>query len=513
MIILHQRMGSKSGRIVKNTLALYGRSLLVLAVSLYTSRVILHTLGVEDYGLYNVVGGVITMLGFLNSTMQATFQRYYNVAMGERKEDEIKILFRSSLTVQLVLSLIVVVLGETLGLWFLSNKLVIPEGRMEAAQVLYQVTIVSFVLSIFKGPFAALITAYERMGIYALFSIIETVLKLGIVFVVQIIPGDKLIYYSLFILLIHAVDISLYIIFCVRKLPTTDIGFNWSREYLKKMFSFSAWSTIGTLAYTMKSQGLNIVLNLFFGTVVNAARGVAYQVLNAVNQFIHSFQTAFRPQLTKLYASGDYDATMRLYYSATKLSYYLIFTISLPILLETPFILHIWLGDRVPEYAAVFTRVILLTAFVSAFANPTTAIAYATGKIKNFSIVVSFFNLMIVPVAWLFLKLGYGPTSAMLVSLAFTILVQIIRLIVVANMTVLKVGDYMIHVVLPVGIYSVVCLATPLALKFSLDMGWQRLLLVLVVSVVSSIVFVWLIGLNKTEKQFVLSKIKIKKKR
>lgn len=512
MIIWHQESMSNSGRIAKNTLALYGRSLLVLAVSLYTSRIILQTLGVEDYGLYNVVGGVISMLGFLNSTMQATFQRYYNVAMGEGKEDEIKQLFRSSLTVQLLLSIIVVILGETVGLWFLSNKLVIPEGRMEAAQILYQVTIVSFVLSIFKGPFAAIITAYERMGVYALFSIIETVLKLGIVFVVQIIPGDKLIFYSFLILLIHIMDISLYIIFCIKKIPTTDIGFNWSKVYLKKMLSFSAWSTVGTLAYTLKSQGLNIVLNLFFGTVVNAARGVAYQVLNAVNQFIHSFQTAFRPQLTKLYASGDYDATMRLYYSATKLSYYLIFTISLPILLETPFILHIWLGDIVPEYAAVFTRVILLTAFVSAFANPTTAIAYATGKIKNFSIVVSFFNLMIVPVAWLFLKLGYGPTSAMLVSLAFTILVQIIRLIVVANMTVLKVGDYMKHVILPVVLYSVLCVAAPLLLKYSLDKGWLRLLLILLVSALSSLVFVWLVGLTKTEKQFVMSKTQSLKK-
>ena len=203
-------MGSNSGRIAKNTVALYGRSLLVLAVSLYTSRVILQTLGVEDYGLYNVVGGVISMLGFLNSTMQATFQRYYNVAMGEGKEAEIKTLFRSSLTVQLVLSLLVVFLGETAGLWFLSNKLVIPEGRMEAAQILYQVTIVSFVISIFKGPFAALITAYERMSIYALFSIIETVLKLGIVFVVQIIQGDKLIYYSLFILFIQIFDVNFY---------------------------------------------------------------------------------------------------------------------------------------------------------------------------------------------------------------------------------------------------------------------------------------------------------------
>lgn len=501
-------MSSNSGRIAKNTLALYGRSLLVLAVSLYTSRVVMNALGVEDYGLYNVVGGVISMLGFLNTTMQATFQRYYNVAMGEGKEQDVKLLFRTSLTVQLLLTLVVVVLSETVGLWFLSNKLVIPEGRMEAAQILYQVTIVSFVLAVFKGPFAALITAYERMSIYALFSIIETVLKLGIVFVVKVASVDKLILYSLLILLIHFVDFSLYIVFCVKKIPTTSIGFNWDKGYLKKMLSFSAWSTVGTLAYTMKSQGLNIVLNLFFGTVVNAARGVASQVLNAVNQFIHSFQTAFRPQLTKLYASGDYDATMQLYYSATKLSYYLVFTISLPILLETPYILHLWLGNAVPEYTAVFTRIILLTAFADVFANPTTAIAYATGKIKNFSIVVSVFNLMIVPVAWLFLKLGYGPASAMLVSLVFTILVQIIRLMVVANMTVLKMGDYLIHVVLPVTVYSMLCLSAPLALKLCLDKGWLRLLLVLVVSVVFSLGFAWLVGLNKEEKRFAVSKLK-----
>jgi O-antigen/teichoic acid export membrane protein len=499
---------SNSGKIAKNTMALYGRSLLVLIVSLYTSRVVFNALGVEDYGLFNVVGGVISMLGFLNTTMQATFQRYYNVAMGKGKEMEIKQLFRSSLTVQLLLSIIVVLLGETIGLWFLSNKLVIPEGRVEAAQILYQVTIVSFILSIFKAPFASLITAYERMSVYALFSIIETILKLGIVFIVMVAPADKLILYSLLILLIHVVDFLLYVIFCRNRIPTTAIGFSCSKGALNKMLSFSVWSTMDALAYTMRSQGLNILLNLFFGTVVNAARGVAYQVLNVVNQFIRSFQTAFRPQLTKLYASGDYDATMRLYYGATKLSYYLVFTISLPILLETPSILHLWLGNVVPDYAIVFTRIILLTSFVDVFANPSTAIAYAAGNIKTFSIVVSIVNLMIVPVAWLFLKLGYSPTSAMLVSLSFTILVQIIRLMIVANMTVFKIGDYIKHVGLPVAVYSMLCVAAPLALTFSLDKGWLRMVLILVVSITSSVGLAWLVGLNKEEKQFVVSKIK-----
>lgn len=499
---------SSSGRIVKNTIALYGRSLLVLAVSLYTSRVILNALGVEDYGLYNVVGGVITMLGFLNTTMQATFQRYFNVAMGKGNEDEVKTLFKTALSVQILLALVVVVLSETVGLWFLSNKLVIPNGRMGAAQILYQVTIASFVIAVFKGPFGALIIAYEKMGIYAVFSVLESVLKLAVALIVGHYAGDRLILYSFLCFFLGFVDFLLYFVFCKVRIPTTSLGFNWGKGLLTKMLSFSTWSMIGTLAYTLKSQGLNIVLNLFFGTVVNAARGVASQVLHAVNQFINSFQTAFRPQLTKLYASGDYDAAMRLYYGATKLSYYLIFTISLPILLETPYILHIWLGDKVPEYSAVFTRLILLTAFVSAFANPTSCIAHATGNIKKFSLLTSVVNLLIVPIAYLFLKLGFGPTSAMVVSLVITIIVQGIRIIVVSEITVLTVVDYIKNVVLPVSLYTVLSIVAPAALMLTMTSGWFRLLLVLVVSVISSLGFAWLVGLNKMEKTFVLSKVK-----
>lgn len=504
---------SSSARIVKNTLALYGRSLIVLIVSLYTSRVILNALGAADYGLLSVVGGVISMLGFIGTTMSATYQRYFNVAMGEGREQDVKMLFRTAVSVQFVLASAVVVLAETIGLWYVNNKLVIPEGRLPAANILYQVTIVSFVITAFKAPFGALITAYERMSIYAVFSIIEIFLKLGIVFIVMYAGGDKLILYSLLLLTITIIDFFLYFGFCKRNIPTTDIGFNWDKDILKKMLSFSTWSVLGTFSYTLKGSGLDLVLNLFFGTVVNAARGVASQVLHGVNMFIHNFQTAFRPQLTKLYASGDYKAAMQLYYSATKLSYYLIFTLSLPILLETSFILHIWLGNATPEHAAVFTRIVLLTAFVSAFANPTSCIAHATGNIKNFSIITSSVTLSIVPIAYLFLKLGYGPASALIVSLVMTIIVQVIRLLVVANITVLTVGDYMKHVVLPVMVYSVLCVAVPLIIRYTLSGGWLRFLLVLVASVLLSVGFAWLVGLNKTERNFVAAKMKAIKSR
>jgi len=504
---------SNSNRIAKNAVFLYFRSFLVLLISLYTSRVILRVLGVVDYGIYNVVGGVITMLGFLNQSMQATFQRYYNVEMGKGNDEGVREMFRTSLSTQVLLALLVVVLAETLGLWFVKHKLVIPEERMVAALWIYQVTIVSFIITVFCAPFGAIITAYERMGVFAIISVIDAVLKLLIVFLLEFIPYDSLIVYAVLLLLISFLNILFYVLYCKRKIPTTDIKLNWDKASLKSMFSFSGWSLLGTLAQTLKTQGINIVLNMFFGPVVNAARGIASQVLHAVNHFIHSFQTSFRPQLTKSYASGDYDYMTKLYYSATKISYYLIFTISLPIILETPLILHLWLGDNVPEYTVVFTRLVLLTAFVSAFANPTSCIAYATGNIKWFSIIVSGLNLMILPIVYVFLKLGYGSVSALVVSLVMTILVQLTRIIVTSKITVLDLRDYFKNVVLPTTIYSLLCPCIPYLVHKMMAPGFLRLIVMCVISVAASLALAWLVGLNKYEKQLALSKLKFLNKK
>lgn len=504
---------SNSGRIAKNTFFLYIRSFFVLLISLYTSRVILKELGVIDYGIYNVVGGVIGMLGFLRNSMQATYQRYYNVEMGKGNTEGIKALFRSSLTTQFILAVVIIILAETIGLWFVKNKLVIPEGRMVAALWIYQASIISFIVSIFCAPFGAAITAYERMGVFAVISIVDAVLRLGIVFLLGIISYDKLIAYAFLLLLIGLLNLLFYVLYCKKNIPTTEIGLNWNKDNLKSLFSFSGWTLLGTLAQTFKTQGINIVLNMFFGPVVNAARGVASQVLHAVNQFIQSFQTSFRPQLTKSYASGDYGYMTKLYYSATKVSYYLIFTLSLPIIMETPLILHIWLGDNVPEYTVLFTRLVLLTAFVGAFANPTTCIAYATGKVKWFSIIVSSINLLIIPVAYLFLKLGYGPASALVVSLVMTVLVQITRIIVTSKITVLNLKDYCKHVVLPTCIYSILCPILPFIIIRVLPLGFLRLIITCFLSVLASLFFAWTVGLNGFERNFVRSKIKFLNKK
>lgn len=499
---------SKSSRIVKNTMYLYFRSLFVLFISLYTSRVVLRELGVVDYGVFNVVGGVIAMLGFLKSNMHATYQRYFNVEMGRGNYAGVKEMFCSALAVQLILAVVIIVLAESVGLWFLYNKLVIPAERMDAAFWVFQSAVVSFLFTILSGPFGAAITAYERMGAFAVISIVDAVLRLGIVLLLEYIHHDKLITYAFLLLLISLLNILFYVTYCKRRIPVVTIGLNWNRENLRSMFSFSGWSLMGLLAQTLKSQGINIVLNLFFGPVVNAARGVSYQILNAVNQFIHSFQTSFRPQLTKSYASGDYGYMKQLYYSSTKISYYLIFTLSLPIILETPYILHLWLGNHVPTYTVVFTRLVLLIAFVSTFANPTSCIVFASGRIKWFSIIVSGLNLLILPIAYLFLWLGYGPVSAFVVSLVMTILVQLTRLIVTSRLTVLSLTDYLRHVMLPTVVYSLLTPWVAYALMRIMPQGIARLVLTCFASVLSSLLFAWLVGLNKREKQLLYSKFK-----
>lgn len=499
---------SKSSRIVKNTMYLYFRSLFVLFISLYTSRVVLRELGVVDYGVFNVVGGVIAMLGFLKSNMHATYQRYFNVEMGRGNYAGVKEMFCSALAVQLILAVVIIVLAESVGLWFLYNKLVIPAERMDAAFWVFQSAVVSFLFTILSGPFGAAITAYERMGAFAVISIVDAVLRLGIVLLLEYIHHDKLITYAFLLLLISLLNILFYVTYCKRRIPVVTIGLNWNRENLRSMFSFSGWSLMGLLAQTLKSQGINIVLNLFFGPVVNAARGISYQILSAVNQFIHSFQTSFRPQLTKSYASGDYGYMKQLYYSATKISYYLIFTLSLPIILETPYILHVWLGNNVPEYTVVFTRLVLLIAFVGTFSNPTSCIVFATGRIKWFSIIVSGMNLLILPIAYLFLWLGYGPVSAFVVSLVMTIVVQLMRIIVTSRMTVLSLIDYFRHVILPTVVYSLLTPWVAYALMRIMPQGIARLVLTCFASVLSSLLFAWLVGLNKREKQLLYSKFK-----
>lgn len=505
-------MESNSTRIAKNTIFLYLRSFFVLLISLYTSRVILEILGVEDFGIYNVVGGIIGLLSFLNSSMASTYQRYFNFEMGRKNETALIELFKSSITVQLIYAIIIVALAETIGLWFLHTQIVIPIERTIAAKWVYQVSILSFVLIVFQAPFTALIISNEKMNIFAIVSILDAILKLLIVFLLPYTNSDKLIAYAILLILITLLDLLIYVVICKKKFSSCKISLNWNKDNLKSLINFGGWGMIGSLAYTLKSQGINIILNMFFGPIVNAARGISYQILSAVEMFTTNFQTSFRPQLIKSYAEGNIDYMYKLYYSATKISFYMLWCISLPIIIETPMILGLWLGNNVPEYTVVFTRLILLTALVSAYANPTSAIAYATGNIKRFISWVSGLNLLIVPIGYLFLKLGYAPESTMIISLIMTILVQIVRLFVLKKLLYFSILDYIKKVCIPTFLVFLLSPIIPYCIKQIAQDSLIYSLLICLISAISVVIFMWFIGLNKEEKNIILSKIRIRHK-
>ena len=499
---------SNSSRIAKNTIFLYIRSIIVLLVTLYTSRVVLSVLGVSDYGIYNVVGGVISMIGFLNTSMVATYQRYFNFEMGRKNDEGVIAYFRSAAAAQLLISVIIILVGETLGLWFVNTQLSIPDGRMVATNWVYQVAIFSFVLMMFQAPYGAMIIAHEKMNFFALISIFDVFLRLGIVFLVQLIPGDKLITYAILLSCISMFDVTLYVAICKSKLNIGKFKILWDKGRIKEMLGFSGWGMLDSLALSAKSQGLNILLNMFFGPVVNAARGIAYQILSATKQFVSNFQTAFGPQLTKSYAEGDYGYMYQLFYSASKISFYLILCLTMPIILEAPIILHLWLGDTVPAHTSAFVVLVLLTAWVDAYSNPLTRIAYSTGNIKKFNLVVSGMTILILPVAWVFLRLGFAPESAMIVSLVVTVLSQGARLVIIKELLPFSIREYITMVIWPTILVCVVSSIIPFAIHLFMNDGIVRFLIVLFVTELSIFGSAWCLGTTNKEKDLIVRKIR-----
>ena len=493
--------------IYKNTVLLYLRSFIVLLISLYASRIILEELGVEDFGIYNAVGGLISMVSFVNTSLLASYQRYYNVVMGEGNKNSLIEWFRASFAAQILLVLAVLLIAESIGLWFLNNKMVISENRLVAANWVYQSSIVAIAFTIIQSPYTAMVTAYEKMNVFAIISVIDAVLKLLIVLVLRFVESDKLIFYSIFIMGISLLDFFLYLIYVERKLDLGSFSILWNWRKIKSLIGFAGYTFFDVLSQTLKSSGINILLNLFFGPVVNAARGIAYQVLTATNQFVQSFQTAFRPQLTKSYAEQDYDFMKRLYYSSSKISFYLILIVTLPIIIETSTILHIWLGNNVPEHTVAFVRLILFTSWMSCFATPSSCIVYASGEMKQFTIWVSGLNLAILPVAYIFLLLGYGPESAMVVSLIITVVVQLIRMLIVRKLVQIGIREYFKEVLLPTMLITVIAFILPVALNAILPQGLLSALVNMMLSVLWTVIVIWLIGVDTDERIQIKNKV------
>ena len=493
-------------RVAKNMIILYVRMILLLAVSLYTSRVVLASLGVEDFGIYNVVGGIVAMFSFINMALANSSSRYITYSLGKADLNDSKLVFSSVYYAHVLIAAIIVILSETIGLWFLTNKLVIPEARMEAALWVYQFSVVSCVASILYTPYNATIIAHEKMSAFAYISIIDAALKLLIAYIISITSADRLIVYALFYLGVNILNIYIYKSYCKKNFDEVKRVRVKNLAKLKEILGFAAWSMVGNLAFVGYTQGINILLNLFFGPVVNASRGIAIQLQGAVIGFVTNFQTAVNPQITKSYAIGDYARMHQLIYASSKFSFFLLLIIVLPISIEAKTVLKIWLGN-VPEYAVQFTILTLLTKLIDTLSNPIGIANNATGNIKKYQICEGGTLLLIVPVSYLFLKCGSSPVSVFWVQLLVMYLVQILRLYLVCDRIKMSKKEYFFKVLLKILPVLVLSPILPILLHYYLVPSILTTIVVMSVSVISVIVCIYTLGLQRDERQFIHDKI------
>ena len=493
-------------RIAKNTLLLYFRMLFMMAVSLFTSRVILNTLGVEDYGINNVVGGIVAMFGFINSSMTSATQRYITFALGKGEKERLKTVFCTSLQIHSLIALLIVLLGETIGMWFLYNKMQIPSDRMEAAFWVLQCSIVSTVVMIISVPYNAAIIAHEKMSAFAYISVLEVVLKLLIVYILVVFSVDKLILYAFLFLGIQIFIRFCYSIYCNRHFKETKYRHVWDKALFKEMTGFAAWSLFGNLSAVLFTQGLNMLLNVFFGPAVNAARGVAVQVQHAIQQFVGNFQMALNPQITKNYAKGEMQEMYNLMYRSARFSFYLLFFLSLPILFETDFILTVWL-KTVPENTITFLRIIICISLIYTCSNPMVVANQATGKVKKYQAVCGSTLILILPISWIFLKLGFPAYSVFIVHFIMEGICQVARMLMLRPLIGLRLRDYFLNIYLRIIIVVSVSIIMPSAIYFTMDIGFLRFIAVSFASVFSVLSSAYFLGLSPSERVFLRSKI------
>lgn len=501
-----------NNRIAKNTLLLYFRMGMVLVVSLYTTRVVLQALGIEDYGINNVVSGFVTMFSFLNTSMSNGVQRFYNFSLGRKNDYNITDVYNTALQIQLILSVVLLLLLETFGLWYIHTHMVIPIERFPAAFWVFQFSVLSLVFLVLQIPYSAAIMAYERMGYYAYLSIFDVVAKLGIAYAVNYATTDKLILYGALNMLVSLINFILYFFYAKCSFKGLDVDFVIRKKLFKSMFSFSGWNVFGSFAYVVKGQGLNMLLNVFCGPIVNAARGVSVIVMSGVQGFQANIVIAFRPQLVQSYASGDNNRVLRLFYTLSKVSFILLAMLSLPLIIEVDYVLHLWLGNDIPAYTSAFTILVLINMIINSLNTPISQIVHATGNMRNYQIGTSIIVCTILPLSWFVLKLGFNPISVYWVSLIISIFNQLVCNLLLKQIYSYSLMDYCRKVVLPCMVYSII---VPTILYFTVNFlpsSLLRLLLTVTLSIVMTVFVSYLFILDKSEKHFVLSYIKRKRR-
>ena len=492
-------------RIAKNTLLLYARMLVLMLVGLYTSRITLNALGVENFGIYNVVGGVVGLFSLLSGSLSAAISRFITFELGRDNIEKLKKVFSSAVTIQVILSLIIVLLAETIGLWFLNNKLVIPADRMAAAHWVYQLSILTFVIGLISVPYNAAIIAHERMSAFAYMSVVDVFGKLLIAFSMYYSPYDRLIHYAILLTALSLLNRLIYGFYCKKHFAECTYQFSFDRSLLKQMFGFAGWNFIGASSAVLRDQGGNIILNMFCGPAVNAARGIAIQVSIAIQGFVSNFMTALNPQITTSYASGNHDYMMSLIYKGARFSYYILLLLSLPVIINARYILTLWLGV-VPDHTVSFVQLVLVFAMSESLAHPLVTAMLATGNIRNYQLVVGGLQLLNLPLAYLFLRLGYPPESVFFVAIFVSVCCEMARLYMLRGMIHLSIRSFLRNVYFNVIVVSIIAAIVPVLLSMVLTDDIVGFLISCICCGVCTAISILYVGFTRNERKMIVSK-------
>lgn len=498
---------SNSKRIAKNTLLLYFRMILIMVVSLYTSRIILNELGVEDFGIYNLVAGVVILFSFLSNAMITATQRYLSIAIGKKDEKYIQAVFSTSLLSHFFLIFFIFLAAETIGLWLINAKLEIPADRMSATNFVYQLAILTTCVNIIRIPYNASIIANERMSFFAYVSIVETFLKLAVVWALAITPGDKLVIYSFLLLLVAIVIDIAYWYYCQRFLLANKFYLKTNKKLFVELTSFSVWNLFGGLADIGYKQGTNIILNLFWGVSINTVLGITNQIRNALVPFIGNLQLAVNPQMVKSYALGDYEYFKILVYRISKYSYFLMLIFVFPIIFNIDLILELWLKNP-PKHTAIFAILTSVYCLVDSLTGPLWEAMQAGGKIKRFQMVTGICLLLNLPVSYLFLMYGYAPSVVLIIQIVITGFTVGVRVLFVKYYLQFSIRNYVREVIFP--IVFVTALSLPIALYIYAETGGYYRLLLFILFVPMMCYIIYVCGTCKSEKEMVMRSIRTK---
>lgn len=478
-----------------------------MLVSLYTSRVILEALGVTDYGIYNVVGGFVLMFSVISSALTNSCSRFLNFEMGKGDQERLRLVFSTSVSIQYILALIVAIFCEVIGIWYINNVMVLPPDRLYAANWCFQFSIVSFCLGLISTPYNAAVIAHEKMRTFAYMSIYEGIAKLLICYIIIYQPYDRLIMYG-FLMLIVSISIRIiYQVYCRIHFEECKYSFGIDKTMLKEMFAYSSWNMIGNTSAILKTQGVNVLLNYFFGPTVNAARGIATQVNNAVNGFVSNFMTALNPQITQSYAQNDLSYMFMLIYRGSRFSFYILLFLALPVLFSTDFILHVWL-KTVPDYSVVFVILTLVTALICSLSKTLITAQNATGKVKNYQLLVGGIQLLIIPISLVVLLLGGSPVSVMVVAIFDEIVSLYARLYMISkNIVQFSSRKYVKEVVMNCISVSFFSMLVPFLLNYYIDTTLFSLIPKIIITLLSTSIVIVFVGCTRYERMYLFRKM------